>query len=198
MVAAGTTVWPNDVVLDPQELARDSPHRLVCFVLSPFEPRGVFDEVHAAVLAAANLCATSAGISIECRRSDTLHESKTIHDDIWRHIAAADFLVVDVTGLNPNVMIEYGVASAQRRPHQVILIKSEEDQLRLPFNAFAQRYLPYRRSILGDQAFIAGLCQSMIQAITPAPHTPTYRADSGSRQKHRPSSATHRMSGKEL
>jgi hypothetical protein len=168
-----TTVWPNDIVLDPQELVRESPHRLVCFLLSPFVPRDVFDQVHAAVSLACSLCARSAGIDIECRRADTLHESKTIHDDIWRHIASSDLLVVDVTGLNPNVMIEYGVAAALRRPQQVILIKAEEDESRLPFNAFAQRYLTYRRSILGDQAFIQGLCQAMVQAVTPSPYVPS-------------------------
>lgn len=171
-MAAGTTVWPNDAVIDPQELSRDSPHRLVCFLLSPFEPREVFDQVHAAVAFACDLCAQSAGIEIECRRADTLHEAKAIHDDIWRHIASADLLVVDVTGLNPNVMIEYGVAAAVRRPHQVILIKAEDDESRLPFNAFAQRYLPYRRSILGDREFIHGLHMAMIQAVTPAPYVP--------------------------
>lgn len=171
-MAAGTTVWPNDAVIDPQELSRESPHRLVCFLLSPFEPREVFDQVHAAVAFACDLCAKSAGIEIECRRADTLHEAKAIHDDIWRHIASADLLVVDVTGLNPNVMIEYGVAAAVRRPHQVILIKAEDDDSRLPFNAFAQRYLPYHRSILGDRDFIHGLHMAMIQAVTPAPYTP--------------------------
>jgi hypothetical protein len=172
MSITGTTVWPNDVVLDPQELSRESPHRLVCFLLSPFEPRDVYDQVHGAVAFACELCAKSAGIEVECRRADTLRESKTIHDDIWRHIASADFLVVDVTGLNANVMIEYGVAAALRRPHQVILIKSVDDPSRLPFNAFAQRYLAYHRSVLGDQGFIQGLYQSMIQAITPAPFLP--------------------------
>jgi hypothetical protein len=171
-MAAGTTVWPNDAVIDPQELSRESPHRLVCFLLSSFEPKEVFDQVHAAVELACSLCAKSAGIEIECRRADTLHEAKAIHDDIWRHIAAADLLVVDVTKLNPNVMIEYGVAAAVRRPHQVILIKAEDDESRLPFNAFAQRYLPYRRSILGDREFIHGLHMSMIQAVTPAPYVP--------------------------
>ena len=102
--------------------------------------------------------------------ADTLHESKTIHEDIWQHIAAADFLVVDVTGLNANVMIEYGVAAAIRRPYQVILIRSEEDKSRLPFDAFAHRYLTYRRSITGDKDFIQGLVESILHAITPAPY----------------------------
>jgi len=168
----GSTVWPNDVVADPRELERASPHRLVCFLLSPFEPADVFDPVHDAVRAACDLCAQSAGIEIECRRADTLHEAKPIHDDVWRHIAAADLLVVDVTGLNPNVMIELGVAAALRRPGQVILIKAADDSSRLPFNAFAQRYVRYHKSILGDQEFLAGLQAAMIQAITPAPYVP--------------------------
>lgn len=172
MIAGGTTVWPNDIVGDPQELARESPHKLVCFLLSPFEPRDLFDPVHDAVRAACNLCAQAAGVNIECRRADTLYEAKAIHDDIWRHIVAADFLVVDVTGLNPNVMIEFGVAAATRRPSQVILIKAADDDSHLPFNAFAQRYLPYRRSIVGDQEFLGGLYQAMIQAVTPAPYVP--------------------------
>jgi hypothetical protein len=167
-----STVWPNDVVGMPRELERESPHRLVCFLLSPFEPREVFDPVHDAVVAACALCAQSAGIEIECRRADTLHEAKAVHDDIWRHIASADLLVVDVTGLNSNVMIELGVAAAMRRPTQVILIKAADDPSRLPFNAFAQRYLPYRRSIVGDRDFLVGLHTAMIQAITPAPYVP--------------------------
>jgi hypothetical protein len=83
---------------------------------------------------------------------------------------------VDVTGLNPNVMIEFGVAAALRRPGQVILIKAADDTSRLPFNAFAQRYVPYRRSILGDREFLAGLQAAMIQAITPAPYVPPTRS----------------------
>jgi hypothetical protein len=168
----GNSVWPNDVVGIPHELQRDSPLRLVCFLLSPFVPPEQFDLVHRAVVVACENCQRSAGIEIECRRADTLHEAKAIHDDIWRHIASADVLVVDVTGLNPNVMIELGVAAAMRRPTQVILIKSEEDSSRLPFNAFAQRCLSYRRSIAGDWPFIKGLTEAMIQAITPAPYRP--------------------------
>jgi hypothetical protein len=176
---SSTTIWPNDVVADVRELERASPHRLVCFFLSPFDPPAVFDPVHEAVRAVCNVCARSAGIEIECRRADSLHEAKPIHDDIWRHIAGADLLVVDVTGLNPNVMIEFGVAAALRRPAQVILIKSADDSAQLPFNAFAQRYVSYRKSIVGDQDFIGGLQAAMIQAITPAPYVPPARRSAG-------------------
>jgi hypothetical protein len=172
MSASENSVWPNDVVGIPRELERDSPHHLVCFLLSPFVPSEVFDPVHKAVAKACDLCMQSAGIQIECRRADTLHESKAIHDDIWHHIAAADLLVIDVTGLNSNVMFELGVAAAMRRPTQVILIRDAAERSHLPFNMFAQRVLPYSRSIVGDEDFLAGLKNAMTKAITPAPYTP--------------------------
>jgi hypothetical protein len=167
------SIWPNDVALDPRELTRDSPHQLVCFLLSPFSPQEIYDEVHEAVTAVCQACAKAAGVEIDCRRADTYTEAKPIHDDVWRNIAAADFLIVDVTGLNANVMIELGVAAAFRRPQQVILIRAADDSSGpLPFDAFAQRYLPYRRGILGDREFFENLMSSMIYAITPAPYCP--------------------------
>ena len=172
MVPTDTTVWPNDVVFDPQELSRKSPHSLVCFLLCPFNPQADFDQVHAAVKFACELCLVTTGIEIECRRADTLYVSKTIHDDIWHHIAAADFLIVDVTGLNANVMYEYGVAAAIRRPYQVIAIKSKDDESRHPFDVGPLRYLTYSRSVTGDRDFIENLGRSMLQAVTPAPYVP--------------------------
>lgn len=169
-------VWPNDSVGLARELEREDPNQLVCFLLSPFEPREVFDSVLDAVNASCQLCGQSAGIQIQCRRADSLHEAKTIHDDIWRHIAAADILVIDVTELRPNVMIELGVAAALRQQMHVILIKADDDSSHLPFNAFAQRCLHYRRSIVGDSDFLNGLSKAMIQAITSAPYLPVATA----------------------
>lgn len=83
-------------------------------------------------------------------------------------------LVIDVTGLNANVMVEFGVAATLRRPQHVVLIKSADDPSPLPFNVFAQRYLKYNRSmsILGDRGFMDRLTLAIIEAITPAPYQP--------------------------
>ena len=175
MVPTGTTVWPNDVAFDAQDLHRDDPHSLVCFLISPFLPREEFDQVYEVVKLACELCRTTAGVTITCLRADSFHESKTIHDDIWRNIAKADILVVDVTRLNPNVMFEYGVAAALRRPTQVIVIKSEEDKSEHPFDVKPLRYLTYRRSILGNlgaSTFFNSLHGSVLEALTPAPYMP--------------------------
>jgi hypothetical protein len=173
MEPAGTTVWPNDVVSDPQELVRASPNSLICFLISPFSPKDQFDAVHDVVKVACGMCAQAYGVPIECRRADTFYESKTIQEDIWDHVAKADILVVDVTGSNPNVMFEYGVAATIRRPYQVILIKSADDETVHPFDFGPLRYLSYRRSPMGDQEFLLRLAASIIQAGTPAPYIPS-------------------------
>jgi|SRR5690348_9258602 hypothetical protein len=57
-----------------------------------------------------------------------------------------------------------------------------DDTSQLPFNAFAQRYVSYRKSIVGDQDFIGGLQAAMIQAITPAPYVPPARRSVAGRE----------------
>jgi hypothetical protein len=172
MTTALTTVWPNDVVSDAQELHRDSPHNLVCFLICPFKPHHESAQVLAAVKIACDMCSRMMGTPIEVKRADSFSESKVIHDDIWRHIAKADVLVVDVTGQNANVMYEYGMAAAVRRPAQVIAIKSKDDELSHPFDVGPLRYLSYERSIIGAQEFLKNLYESMLQALTPAPYVP--------------------------
>jgi len=166
------SIWPKEVVHNPIDLPRDNGTQLICFLMSPFEPKDVFDQVHEAVRAACSACTSSTGAEIVCKRADTLVDAKPIHDDIWRHIAAADFLVLDVTDLNPNVMIELGVAAAIRDAGHVILIRDATDSSRPPFNTAPQRFLSYSRStsIVGDARFIHNLACAMVQAITPAPY----------------------------
>jgi hypothetical protein len=167
-----TAVWPNDVMSSPQMLPRKDPFRVICLLLSPFKPKDHFDSVRDAVITACKYCDSDMGIPVDCLRIDSLIESKPIHDDIWRYTQLADVIVIDITGFNPNVMFEYGVAAAVRRPHQVILIKSKEDDSRQPFDVAAHRYLEYSRSVTGDGQFVGRLAASIAQASTPAPYVP--------------------------
>ena len=75
MLAMGGSVWPNDVVREPGKLERDHPEHLVCFLLSPFEPPALFDEVYAAVRTVCERCAHDAGVPIECLRADSLSDA---------------------------------------------------------------------------------------------------------------------------
>lgn len=58
------------------------------------------------------------------RRGDETEEQKIIHS-IWEEICRATHVVVDLTGLNPNVCLELGIAQALGRP--TLLIAQEQE-----------------------------------------------------------------------
>ncbi len=56
---------------------------------------------------------------IECRRADDVeHFTQTITKQIWEEIDNADLIIADITGGNPNVFYELGVADwlSERSP----------------------------------------------------------------------------------
>lgn len=74
-----------------------------CFPLSPFG--GPFDTIYKDCLESA---AKVADFSIE--RADDIFGAEPIIEDIWRSINSAAVVTADVTGWNPNVMYEIGMA----------------------------------------------------------------------------------------
>jgi len=77
----------------------------LAFVLMPFDAE--FDDVYSDLIAAPLLEA-----GFEVRRADSLLNQRNILADVVTGIADADLIVADVTGLNPNVMYELGLAHA--------------------------------------------------------------------------------------
>lgn len=72
-------------------------------------------------------------------RGDSLYRPTTIIDDIWQGIRNAKLLIAELTGRNPNVLYELGLAHALSKP--VILIsESIED---VPFDLRSIRVLVY-------------------------------------------------------
>lgn len=66
-----------------------------------------------------------------CQRVDELPSSSNIVDDIKKLIDSAAFVLVDITGLNLNVIYELGYAHG--RDKKVLIISSEENR-ELPFD----------------------------------------------------------------
>ena len=75
----------------------------LAFVLMPFDAD--FDDVYSDLIA---MPLAKAGF--EVRRADSLLNQRNILADVVTGIADADLIVADVTGLNPNVMYELGLA----------------------------------------------------------------------------------------
>ena len=104
-----------------------------CFVMMPFaEPLGgYYATVYQPAIEKAKLKAV---------RADTdIFGTGKIIDQIWAGIQSARVLVAELTGRNPNVLYELGLAHALRKP--VVLVSSNEDDV--PFDVRHVRVIYY-------------------------------------------------------
>ena len=116
-----TSVWPLDVITRPVPPDRDSLNHLRCFLICPFSPKDRFDDLYTLLNNACSNVGERISCTVECIRADKITSAGVIHSEIWAHIAQADVIVADVSGLNGNVMLELGVADKARRGAAVTL-----------------------------------------------------------------------------
>jgi hypothetical protein len=103
-----------------------------CFLLCPFkEP---FDAVYNDHIAKA---VRQEGFTIE--RADDIFGTDPIIEDIWEAINSATIVIADVTGRNPNVMYEIGMAHTVGKP--VVIITQRIDDV--PFDLKHYRCIVY-------------------------------------------------------
>jgi hypothetical protein len=81
--------------------------------------------------------ATAAGFTIE--RADEIFGTDPIIDDIWQAINSSAVITADVTGRNPNVMYEIGMAHTVGRP-VIIMTQTMDD---VPFDLKHFRFITY-------------------------------------------------------
>jgi hypothetical protein len=107
----------------------------VCFVIMPFG--GWLDDYYQSIYKPA---IEAAGLAPH--RADDLFRPSTIVNDIWAYTKAARVLVADLTGKNPNVFYELGLAHALAKP-AIIVAESMDD---VPFDLRALRVLVYDKN----------------------------------------------------
>lgn len=78
-------------------------------------------------------------LNIECVRGDEIYTQQSIIEDIWNSIRKCRFVLAELTGKNPNVLYEIGLAHAIGKPI-VIITRNSDD---VPFDLKALRYLFY-------------------------------------------------------
>jgi hypothetical protein len=105
---------PERLYAPPKD--RTEPRKASCFIVMPFSQEWSAD-VHR-ILASA--CETA---GVRPVRGDDLFSPTDILDDIWQSLNAADFVIADITGRNPNVLYELGIAHTLAKP---VLILSKE------------------------------------------------------------------------
>ena len=102
------------------------------FYLCPFqEPFNSIYRDHVRV------SANSMGFTID--RADEIYGTQPIIEDIWEAINSAEIVIADVTGRNPNVMYEIGMAHTIGKP-VVIITQTIED---VPFDLRHHRCIVY-------------------------------------------------------
>ena len=104
-----------------------------CFVLMPFS--GDFKNQWELAFKPA---IESAGL-IPWRGDEKSFGTNIIMSDVTRSISKAKLIIADLTGKNPNVMYELGLAHAAKKP-VIMLAQKEED---VPFDLKHIRFLKY-------------------------------------------------------
>jgi hypothetical protein len=134
-----------------------NPERQSAFMAMPFghdELEIVYEEFVRPVLEA--VCEMS------CIRGDDIFGSNVVMDDISTAIAEADVLVADLTGRNPNVFYEVGIAHALNKP-VLLLAQSLED---VPFDLRHRRVLLYEYSPEGCKRLEVSIVDHIRQMLS--------------------------------
>jgi len=112
-----------------------------CFVLMPFEPamNEVFDTIRDSV--------AGEPWNFQCQRADDFFAGGHILSDVLRGIQEAQILVADLTGRNPNVFYELGIAHMVKQPKDIILLTQNISAV--PFDLQSFRCIQYTQTIQG-------------------------------------------------
>ena len=137
----------------------------VCFVIMPFG--GWLDDYYETIYRPAIVAA-----GLEAHRADDLYRPSTIVNDIWTYTRRAKLLLADLTGKNPNVFYELGLAHALAKP-AILVAESMDD---IPFDLRALRIITYDKNdpkwgeILQQkvQAAIGEVLKAPQEAVLPA------------------------------
>lgn len=113
--------YPRDYIIPNQEIEVGT-----AFVVMPIRPE--FDLPLGVIT---DVCNT---LGIKARRADDIARQDFIMSNILDGIAKSEIVIVDITGNNPNVFYELGIAHTLRTRQTIIIITQDEDVSRSPFD----------------------------------------------------------------
>ncbi len=126
----------------------------LCFVLMPlaeeFQP--VYED---------HIKTTIERAGLRCVRADELVSPRSITQDAWEYICKARVLIADLTGKNPNVLYEVGLAHALNK--KVILITQSMDDV--PFHLRYLRCIVYSYTPRGMFALEERLLEAIEEVL---------------------------------
>lgn len=121
--------------LYPEVVRRVGRDSISCFIVMPFSLEWSND-VHRI------LSGTCKSLAVQPMRGDDVFKPSDILVDIWQSINAADFVIADISGRNPNVLYELGIAHTLAKP--VLIISRNADDI--PIDLSTRRVIIYGQS----------------------------------------------------
>ncbi|MGI6152918.1 MAG: hypothetical protein ACOYJB_03655 [Christensenellaceae bacterium] len=85
--------------------------------------------------------------NFHCTVAHKLYDTGSITDKIIRDLYTSDLVIVNLTGLNPNVMYELAIRYTSGKP--TILIADEKTTASLPFDIQPERTISFERGVAG-------------------------------------------------
>ena len=128
-----------------------------CFVLMPFSAE--LDQVYLDIIKPTVL---SSGLS--CRRADEIVGNRAVMADIWKSICESRLIIADLTGRNPNVYYELGIAHTVGK--ESILITQREEG-KFPFDVAHIRRIQYENTAAGGMRLKTELERTISEILRP-------------------------------
>lgn len=141
---------PSKQKISKLQIEKKAIDETLCFVLMPFDEK--FDSIYDSIIKK-----VFESSKLSCKRADEIFGTQPIIEDILEHIQKAKFLIADLTGRNPNVFYELGLAHAMEK--EVILIT--QDLKDVPFDLRHYRCIDYEDSVAGAEKLNEGLMNTL-------------------------------------
>jgi hypothetical protein len=130
--------------------------RRLAFVIMPF--RDDLTEIYDSVI---KPTVEDENFSLVCRRADDYKTNKAIIQDIWKGICEARVIIADLTGLNPNVMYELGIAHTVGKDTVLIYQDNADSRVGFPFDLSHIRRIEYKNSAVGGANLRKDLAETL-------------------------------------
>lgn len=133
----------------------------LAFVLMPFA-----DELTEIYTTFIKQTVESSHFSLVCRRADDIKSNRVVVQDIWKSICEARIIIADITGLNPNVMYELGIAHTLGK-ETILIYQQSEDEIKFPFDLAHIRRIEYENSATGGKKLEKDLKETLEHLLSP-------------------------------
>ena len=141
---------PASYVVDPR----------LTFVLMPFTAE--LTEIYQAFV---KPTIESPEFGLVCRRADDIKSNRAIIQDVWKSLCEARLVIADLSGLNPNVMYELGIAHTLGK--ETVLIYQRGQEIKFPFDLSHIRRVEYDNNATGGKKLEQELRATLAHILTP-------------------------------